>query len=158
MQLRFALIAIISILLVAGCAAPSPESSNVPANERTVTTSPAAATTPATSAATPVISTSPAPSNIGSTTDQVTETTSAGHLANPSRSCKTSADCAIKDVGSCCGAYPSCVNINANTNPAAIKAQCAKDGMASTCGFREVRGCECVAGQCQDIADGAVVQ
>jgi hypothetical protein len=81
----------------------------------------------------------------------------AGALQSPSRACKTDADCAVKDVGNCCGAFPMCVNKDAKTDPAAVQAQCAKDGMASVCGFKEVSGCQCVQGTCQDIADGAQV-
>lgn len=75
----------------------------------------------------------------------------------PDRSCRSDADCAVKDVGSCCGAMPACVNVNARPDPAAVQAQCAKQGMSSICGFKEVSGCSCVAGTCQDVA-GAVAQ
>jgi hypothetical protein len=81
----------------------------------------------------------------------------AADASNPSRSCKIDSDCSVKNVGNCCGAFPSCVNKNAKTDPAAVQAQCAKAGMASVCGFREVGGCQCVQGQCQDITSGAVV-
>lgn len=73
------------------------------------------------------------------------------------RSCRTSADCVVKNVGSCCGAMPSCVNANAKPDPAAVQAQCARNGMSSICGFKEVTGCSCVVGTCQDEA-GAVAQ
>lgn len=62
--------------------------------------------------------------------------------------CKSSADCAVKDVGSCCGYQPRCLNKDAQTFPERVKAQCAKDGRAGICGFQEIAGCECVAGQC----------
>ena len=74
------------------------------------------------------------------------------------RSCRTSADCAVKDVGNCCGAYPSCVNRNSRTDPAGVQAECAKRGMASVCGFPDVTGCECVEGRCRDLTGGAVAQ
>lgn len=77
--------------------------------------------------------------------------------SSPDRSCRTSADCAVKNVGNCCGAMPACVNRNARTDPAAVKAQCERAGMASICGFKEVTACTCVAGTCQDAA-GAVAQ
>lgn len=69
--------------------------------------------------------------------------------SNVDRSCRTDSDCAVKDVGNCCGAYPMCVNTNASTNPAAVQAQCGKDGLASVCGFREVAGCSCKQGRCE---------
>lgn len=65
------------------------------------------------------------------------------------RSCKTDADCAVKDVGNCCGYFPACVNKNSPTNPAAVKAECAASGMASVCGFAEISACTCNAGQCE---------
>ena len=73
------------------------------------------------------------------------------------RSCRTSADCVVKNVGNCCGAMPACVNKGARPDPAAVQAQCARQGMSSICGFKEVTGCSCVAGTCQDEA-GAVAQ
>ena len=44
--------------------------------------------------------------------------------------CKTSADCAVKNVGNCCGAMPACVNKNSPTDPQGVRAQCAASGMA----------------------------
>lgn len=76
--------------------------------------------------------------------------------ANPSRSCTTDSDCAVKDVGNCCGYFPMCVNKDARTDPAAVRAQCEKDGMASICGFREISACQCVDNRCESLADGAV--
>ena len=75
----------------------------------------------------------------------------------PDRSCRTDADCAVKDVGNCCGRFPLCVNKDAKVDPAAVRAQCAKDGMASTCGFQEVGGCQCVQGRCENLPNGAPV-
>ncbi len=77
--------------------------------------------------------------------------------SNPGRSCKTDSDCAVKDVGSCCGYFPMCVNKDAKTDPAAVRAQCEKDGTASICGFREISGCQCVENQCESLTDGSVV-
>jgi len=63
-------------------------------------------------------------------------------------SCKTSADCAVKDVGNCCGAMPACVNKDSPTDPAAVQAQCQAKGMMGVCGFREISACQCDNGQC----------
>lgn len=71
------------------------------------------------------------------------------------RSCGTDSDCAVKDVGSCCGYFPMCVNKDAPTDPAGVRARCESDGLSSVCGFREVRGCACVEGRCENLADGA---
>ena len=68
--------------------------------------------------------------------------------SSPDRSCKTDADCTVKNVGNCCGYYPGCVNVNAKTDPAAVQAQCAKTGTASVCGFPASSSCQCVSGQC----------
>ncbi|MFD0739947.1 hypothetical protein ACFQZQ_11740 [Lysobacter koreensis] len=72
-------------------------------------------------------------------------------------SCRSDADCTVKDVGNCCGYFPACVNVNSPTDPKGVQAQCAKSGMASVCGFQEISGCQCVQGQCQ-AGSGAVAQ
>lgn len=146
MRLRhFVLAAMLPVvLLLAGCAAPtsSQNAPDAPAAQRPVAAQPA----PAAPVATPVaqapdaMETAPAPK-------------SADTLG---RSCNTDSDCAVKDVGNCCGAYPMCVNKDTKTDPAAVRAQCEKEGMASICGFQEVSGCQCVKGQCENIASGAV--
>jgi len=65
------------------------------------------------------------------------------------RSCKADADCVIKDVGSCCGTFPSCVNRNSPADPAAVKAQCQKNGQtAAHCSRRVLEQCACRQGQC----------
>lgn len=71
------------------------------------------------------------------------------------RTCRTDADCAVKDVGSCCGYFPACVNANSPTDPAAVKAQCAASGMASVCGFQDIAACTCTAGKCEAAAGSA---
>lgn len=70
-------------------------------------------------------------------------------------SCGSDADCAVKDVGNCCGYFPACVNKNSPTDPAAVQAQCAREGMASTCGFVEISACTCNAGRCEAAGSGA---
>lgn len=62
--------------------------------------------------------------------------------------CKSSADCAVKNVGNCCGAMPACVNQGSPTNPQAVQAQCQAKGMMGICGFREISACQCDNGQC----------
>ena len=145
MRLRHLAFAALTALLLIGCTAPTPSSDapKAPAAERT---EPPPASQP----------TAPAPAPNAQILDTM-ETASNISASNPNRSCKTNSDCAVKDVGNCCGAYPMCVSKDAKTDPAAVRAQCAKDGMASTCGFQEVSGCECVKGQCENISNGAVV-
>lgn len=72
------------------------------------------------------------------------------------KSCKSNADCAIKDVGNCCGAMPACVNKDSPTDPAAVRAECAKSGRMDVCGFREISACQCTEGRCED-AGGQVL-
>ena len=64
-------------------------------------------------------------------------------------SCASSADCKVKDVGSCCGAQPACVNKDSPTDPAAVRAQCEASGMMGICGFQEISACQCVSGRCE---------
>jgi hypothetical protein len=66
------------------------------------------------------------------------------------RSCRRDADCAVKDVGNCCGAAPACVNVDSPTDPQGVAAQCRASGRMSICGFRQITSCQCVAGQCAD--------
>lgn len=80
-----------------------------------------------------------------------------GATGKVNTTCKTDADCSVKNVGNCCGYYPACVNVNSPTDPDGVQAQCAKDGMASVCGFQEISGCQCVQGQCQ-AGSGAVAR
>jgi len=64
------------------------------------------------------------------------------------RSCTADADCVIKDVGSCCGAFPSCVNRDSPADPAAVIAACEKNGQAAHCSSRVLEQCACRQGQC----------
>ncbi|MDO5505555.1 MAG: hypothetical protein Q4F49_04585 [Pseudoxanthomonas suwonensis] len=68
-------------------------------------------------------------------------------------SCKIDADCAVKNVGNCCGYYPACVNVDSPTDPAAVQAECARTGMASVCGFPEISACHCSSGTCRAKSD-----
>jgi len=64
------------------------------------------------------------------------------------RSCQADADCVVKDIGSCCGAFPSCVNRNSPTDPDAVQAACDKNGQAAHCSRRVLEQCACRQGQC----------
>lgn len=65
------------------------------------------------------------------------------------RSCRSDAECTVKDVGNCCGAYPACVNAASPADPAAVRAHCLAQGMMDVCGFTQIQGCRCVQGQCR---------
>ncbi|HEU0306665.1 MAG TPA: hypothetical protein VFR30_06825 [Lysobacter sp.] len=72
--------------------------------------------------------------------------------------CRTDADCTVKNVGNCCGYYPACVNVNSPTDPEGVQAECAKKGMASVCGFPEISSCTCSQGRCEAAPGGAQVR
>lgn len=64
-------------------------------------------------------------------------------------SCHSDADCVVRNVGSCCGARPACVNKSAHVDPAAVQADCAARGISSVCGFEDIQACTCNAGSCR---------
>lgn len=69
-------------------------------------------------------------------------------------SCRTDADCTVKNVGNCCGYYPACVNVDSPTDPKGVQAECAKKGTLSVCGFPEISSCSCKQGHCEAVSDG----
>jgi hypothetical protein len=69
--------------------------------------------------------------------------------------CVTDADCAVKNVGNCCGYYPACVNRNSPTFPDRVKAECVRKGEYGVCGFPQIKGCACVEGRCENHAEAA---
>jgi hypothetical protein len=66
--------------------------------------------------------------------------------------CRVDADCAVKNVGNCCGYYPACVNRESPVFPERVKAECLKKGMSSICGFPDITACTCTAGRCEAAA------
>jgi hypothetical protein len=66
-------------------------------------------------------------------------------------SCHSDADCAVKDIGNCCGQFPACVNRDSPTFPDQVRAECAKNHTAGVCGFPVIRGCSCVEGRCSNL-------
>ncbi|MGE0207509.1 MAG: hypothetical protein AB7S42_00010 [Lysobacteraceae bacterium] len=68
--------------------------------------------------------------------------------------CRSDADCAVKNVGNCCGYYPACVNVDSPTFPDQVKAACAASGTSSICGFPAISGCECVQERCEAVRNG----
>ncbi|HET9049107.1 MAG TPA: hypothetical protein VFN29_09155 [Chiayiivirga sp.] len=66
-------------------------------------------------------------------------------------SCRTDADCSVKDVGNCCGYYPACVNVDSPTFPEQVKAECAASGKSGVCGFPSISACQCVEGRCAAV-------
>ena len=85
---------------------------------------------------------------------EVTPAPVAGATA-PDASCRVASDCAVKNVGNCCGYQPACVNADAKVDPDAVRAECQASGMASVCGWKDIQACECVANRCQAV-DGPI--
>lgn len=69
--------------------------------------------------------------------------------------CRVDADCAVKDVGNCCGRYPACVNRDSPTFPEQVAAECARTGMSGICGYPEISACRCVEQRCAAVTDSA---
>ena len=93
-----------------------------------------------------------APATIGTVAD--TTPASPAPTAAPADDllpCTADDDCAVKDVGSCCGARPACVRADAKTFPEQVKARCAAEGRMSTCGFTAIEGCVCQSGRCAPV-------
>lgn len=140
-------------LMGASCAPPP---ANAPTSNSTTAASPAPSAIAPRPASTTISDPAVAPSQT-STIIELPDTSATGlqvasNKTAPdevSRSCKTSADCAVKDVGNCCGAYPACVNKDSPTFPDRVKAQCGKEHRMGVCGFPVVNGCSCVAGKCE---------
>jgi hypothetical protein len=63
--------------------------------------------------------------------------------------CRADSECAVKDVGNCCGRYDACVRADSQPDPAAVQAECAVKGQAGICGFPVIEACVCTAGTCQ---------
>lgn len=125
-----------AFLLLSACAAPSRQPTD--ANDGEGASAPRAAQPAGDATRTsPPTAMTPSPVTAGSTaTVQVDDR------------CERDADCAVKDVGSCCGAMPACVNRNSPTDPAGVRAACSAQDRASVCGFNEITACHCVRGHC----------
>ena len=119
-----------ALLLVAACTAPAPQPTAVPGQPSATAPAPAA----------------PAPGSTDTPRIGTPEPASGDVVVD--RSCKTDADCTVKDVGNCCGYYPACVNVDSPTDPQGVKARCSKEGMMGVCGFPAIDSCSCVKGEC----------
>jgi hypothetical protein len=132
-----------SLLALGACAAPSSEGAHAatPPASDSRTTTPAADDAQAPQ---PTRARAPEPA------PKTREAESAGKPIKLDFACKTDADCAVKNVGNCCGAKPACVNANSPTDPEGVKAECARKGIMAMCGFKPIEGCQCVQGTCKD--------
>ena len=69
-------------------------------------------------------------------------------------SCATDADCAIKDIGNCCGSYPACVNRASPVFPDKVREECAKNHAAGVCGHPDIKACSCIDARCSNVLEG----
>lgn len=74
-----------------------------------------------------------------------------GTPTEPARHCRVDSDCAVKNVGNCCGYFPACVHRNSAVDPDQVRANCLKKGESSVCGFPEITACRCEQNQCSAI-------
>ncbi len=65
--------------------------------------------------------------------------------------CTVASDCAVKNVGNCCGYFPACVNKDSPVDPDAVRAECERNGTSSVCGWKDIQACECTQGQCRAV-------
>jgi hypothetical protein len=111
--------------------------------------------TPAAPAPAPVVAPGPSAATIPVTPQPAATPLAAAVAGEVDYGCAVDADCAVKDVGNCCGYFPACVNQDSPTFPEQVRADCAARGESSICGFAEIRACRCDSGRCV-AADGAV--
>jgi hypothetical protein len=160
LPLKYVRTAAVALVLaaLAACAAPSPTAGPAqsagadrasesaapaaPADQAGAATQPPAATTPPPAKKYPRMTGGPLP-------PQRIDDAKAPPEVKVDASCRTDADCTVKNVGNCCGQYPACVNVNSPTDPKGVQARCAKSGMAAVCGFPQISSCSCVKGTCQ---------
>lgn len=70
--------------------------------------------------------------------------------------CERDSDCAVKDIGNCCGRYLACVNVDSPTDPAAVARECADKDLGGICGWPDISACACVDGRCQIAETGNI--
>ena len=133
----------VSVATPATVATSAPVATSATAATSAPAAVPESAVTPA-SAASPALVASPTPAPQAAQRAPAQLLTKGG----VNYACSVPADCAVKDVGNCCGYYPACVNKDSPTFPDQVKAQCANTGMSSVCGFQDVGGCDCIEGRC----------
>jgi len=148
--LRAGAFACVSVALAA-CAAPAPgvdAAQDTPATAAAPESAPPAATPESRAEAPRRTPGTKGPVRTGGPMPPVRVETPAADPGDVDASCRTDADCTVKNVGNCCGYYPACVNVDSKPDPQAVQAKCAKDGMASVCGFPEIASCSCRQGRC----------
>lgn len=158
MRSMHSLLIVLLLVVLGGCALPSPE-------ETAGTTAPSAekAAVDGTNAGDPAaVPDAQDPASARNPSEPETKRMRTGGPLPPERiaapggapvevdyGCRSDADCAVKNVGNCCGYYPACVNKDSPTDPEGVMARCDKEGMASVCGFPEIAACTCQRGRCE---------
>lgn len=140
------------VLLLSGCPQGAPEQ---PASQQSDSASPDTGATvdaaPETSPPTPIASDAPGDAKRPERRIRTGGPLPPQRMPEPvvlDLSCKTDADCTVKNVGNCCGAYPACVNTDSPADPKAVQAQCAREGKLLACRFRQIDACKCAKGSC----------
>ena len=144
----FALVPLLALALMAGCARPTTSAETPLAPVATSGEAAPDATPPAKSDTGTPGRTKPAPPKSTPLPPERVDELPA-RVPKLLTSCATDADCAVKDVGSCCGTQPACVNKDSPVDPAAVQADCQARGTLSTCAFKPIDSCSCVAGACK---------
>eukprot|EP00584_Thalassiosira_punctigera_P012256 CAMPEP_0172563668 /NCGR_PEP_ID=MMETSP1067-20121228/101467_1 /TAXON_ID=265564 ORGANISM="Thalassiosira punctigera, Strain Tpunct2005C2" /NCGR_SAMPLE_ID=MMETSP1067 /ASSEMBLY_ACC=CAM_ASM_000444 /LENGTH=114 /DNA_ID=CAMNT_0013354159 /DNA_START=34 /DNA_END=374 /DNA_ORIENTATION=+ len=66
-------------------------------------------------------------------------------------SCATNTDCAVKNVGNCCGSYLQCANKDFTPDLNATAEWCKANDIESECGWIDIRACVCEGGSCAGV-------
>lgn len=162
-QRCLALICLGVLLTVAGCTAPSATTSPTTEADATTTTTAAESAPQAGSETAPETAAKEPPARRfipAPKAPRMSDPMPPERMPSPvalDYSCRADADCAVKNVGNCCGMMPACVNKDSPTDPAAVQAECASKGLSSVCGFREISACSCVDNRCQAQSSSAPV-
>lgn len=98
---------------------------------------------------------SPSPPSASTAAAPEPAAVAAASLGEVDYGCRVDADCAVKDVGNCCGRYPACVNRDSPTFPEQVAAECTRTGMSGICGYPEIGACRCVEQRCAAVTDSA---
>lgn len=73
-------------------------------------------------------------------------------------SCERALDCEIKDVHSCCGYYPKCVNKNTTVNASIVQELCNQVSFTGHCGYLDIKSCKCENKKCvgsEEVVDNS---
>ncbi len=109
---------------------------------------------PATPPTTSVPANEQPPTPTPATASSLAEATGLNVHAGIRTDCQVDSDCAVVDVGNCCGSYPMCVRAGSQVDPAAVQAECGERDMAGICGFPVIDSCICDTGRCQGMQRG----